>query len=110
MKPDAARQVLEQTRAELLERIARTHKHIHDREEISANFSEQSVERSDDEVVMHLDADARDELALIDDALERIAKDEYGICLGCGEAIATERLQAIPWAQRCIRCESKGGS
>ena len=38
----------------------------------------------------------------IDDALERIDKGTYGICLGTGKPISKARLQARPWARYCI--------
>jgi len=41
----------------------------------------------------------------IDAALERIGAGEYGDCASCGEEIPAERLQALPFAIRCIGCE-----
>ena len=38
-------------------------------------------------------------------ALERIDAGEYGTCLRCEGEISTKRLQAIPWARYCIRCQ-----
>jgi DnaK suppressor protein len=38
-------------------------------------------------------------------ALERINAGEYGTCLRCEGEISTKRLQAIPWAGYCIRCQ-----
>jgi DnaK suppressor protein len=43
----------------------------------------------------------------IDEALERVAKGEYGVCSDCGEAIAPNRLQANPAARRCLECQTK---
>ena len=37
-------------------------------------------------------------------ALARIAEGRYGRCTVCGEPIPTERLEAIPTAERCARC------
>jgi len=103
-----AKTALENMKQELLSRIERTHKHIHERDEISANFSEQSVERSNDDVVRQLDAEGREELRLIEAALERIGDGEYGRCLECGREINTGRLKAIPYAERCIDCANAG--
>ena len=47
------------------------------------------------------------ELREIEVALERMQKDEYGICMICGEPIALERLQANPAAVCCIACQEK---
>jgi RNA polymerase-binding protein DksA len=41
-------------------------------------------------------------LGEIDAALARIADGTYGTCRVCGKEIATERLEAHPWASLCI--------
>jgi len=38
-------------------------------------------------------------------ALERIADGSYGTCLRCDQDISPKRLQAVPWAAYCIRCQ-----
>ena len=38
-------------------------------------------------------------------ALDRINAGEYGTCLRCEGEISAKRLQAIPWAGYCIRCQ-----
>ena len=38
----------------------------------------------------------------IDEALERIEEDTYGICEGSGKSIPKTRLEAIPWAKYCV--------
>jgi DnaK suppressor protein len=45
------------------------------------------------------------ELAQIEIALERIRRGKYGECRGCGEEIPVARLQALPYAARCVKCE-----
>ena len=45
-------------------------------------------------------------LNLIDSALSRLQNDKYGICIDCGQAISKERLDAIPYALKCISCQS----
>ena len=44
-------------------------------------------------------------LADVDAALMAMDEGSYGTCLECGEPIASRRLQAIPWASHCIRCQ-----
>ena len=41
----------------------------------------------------------------IDRALERLDEGHYGMCDDCGEDIAESRLRALPFAERCRRCE-----
>src|SRR5580700_6002754 len=38
-------------------------------------------------------------------ALGRIADGSYGVCLHCEEEIKPKRLEALPWAGFCIRCQ-----
>src|ERR1043166_9128992 len=38
-------------------------------------------------------------------ALARIADGRYGICMHCEEEIKPKRLDAVPWAKYCIRCQ-----
>jgi len=49
----------------------------------------------------------REKLQQITQALQRIAEDEFGYCLDCGEDIAPERLEIDPAARWCIDCASK---
>ncbi|MBU0484773.1 MAG: RNA polymerase-binding protein DksA [Proteobacteria bacterium] len=45
-------------------------------------------------------------LSKIKSALDRIEDSSYGICDGCGEDIATERLNARPVTTYCIECKT----
>ena len=46
-------------------------------------------------------------IAAIDAALERIENGSFGACQGCGQPIAAERLEAVPWTTQCIDCKRK---
>ena len=43
----------------------------------------------------------------IDDALKRVGDKDYGSCLECGCDIAKTRLNAIPYARNCKKCQEK---
>ena len=45
------------------------------------------------------------ELARINVALDRMATGDYGICDDCGRNIPLARLQALPYATQCIKCQ-----
>jgi DnaK suppressor protein len=47
------------------------------------------------------------ELTMIEEALERIEKGEYGRCLDCKRQISPERLEALPYAVRCRNCQAE---
>lgn len=51
----------------------------------------------------HLDH-LRSEIFLLEQAIERVDADTYGICLGCGEAISLKRFITVPWASHCAPC------
>jgi DnaK suppressor protein len=38
-------------------------------------------------------------------ALQRMHEGSYGTCLHCEEEISPKRLDAVPWAGYCIRCQ-----
>lgn len=57
------------------------------------------------ELVNRLDALGEKALVAIDEALERIENGTYGICTACNEAIAVERLEALPAAAFCTPCQ-----
>ena len=63
----------------------------------------QSMSRRD-EAVTFLDT-LTHTLASVDAALLAMKEGSYGTCAECGEAIASRRLEAIPWASNCIRCQ-----
>ena len=42
----------------------------------------------------------------IEAALARLVEGTYGVCVDCGRPVAPERLAALPWAARCIDCQS----
>ncbi|MGL6194062.1 MAG: TraR/DksA family transcriptional regulator [Thermoguttaceae bacterium] len=46
-------------------------------------------------------------LANVDEALKRIDDETYGDCEDCGKAIPKARLNAIPYASKCVKCASE---
>jgi RNA polymerase-binding protein DksA len=45
------------------------------------------------------------QLVLVDEALARLEVGTFGTCVRCGQEIPDERLEALPWAPRCIDCQ-----
>ncbi len=63
----------------------------------------QAVERiTQVDAARNLDAKRRD----VERALAKLDEGTYGRCDRCGDAIAPERLEAIPWAVLCVTCAS----
>jgi len=44
-------------------------------------------------------------LAEVEDALQAMDDGSYGICITCGQEIGFARLEARPYARRCITCQ-----
>ncbi len=49
----------------------------------------------------------QDELRLIDEALQKIEKKEYGICAECGDKISGKRLAIQPYSIFCVQCQEE---
>lgn len=59
------------------------------------------------ERAMWLAQDARQRLEQIQQTLQRIDNGNYGRCETCGRPINPERLEALPYATQCIRCQER---
>ena len=45
------------------------------------------------------------QLLMINEALDRLQDDEYGLCQNCEKEINPKRLDAVPWARYCLNCQ-----
>jgi DnaK suppressor protein len=52
-----------------------------------------------------LEENAGHVIAAIDEALRKIEDGTFGLCTRCGNSIAEERLEAMPYATKCIDCK-----
>jgi len=98
-------------RAELVHEIGE--KLAASREKVGSASIDQIIEGGDAalaEAMAGLDlAEAQRDLAELRDveaARARIAAGTYGVCIDCGEVIATAQLHAYPTAKRCTDCQS----
>ena len=100
------RAVLENRRAEVLRSIRSQSSQltVHEGEHDLIDRMQSMCRR--EEVVALLDALTRT-LAEVDAALTAMKQGSYGICVDCEEPIASRRLQTIPWASHCIRCQER---
>ena len=96
---------LESRKTELEERIQAINADItHKNQPLSADWSEQAVERENEEVLEALGNVSQVELRQIKAALQRIENGNYEICVVCEESIPMERLKLIPHTTHCTRC------
>lgn len=99
---DALRVQLEDKKAELSARLERITANL--RRGLEADSKERAKQMEDSEVVDALGNEAREEMAKIAAALQRIDSGEFGACIECGAAINPDRLAAHPYAEECIEC------
>jgi RNA polymerase-binding transcription factor DksA len=68
-----------------------------------------SMEELSLEVQRHMAVEALNRktavLCQVTEALERIARGKYGVCLACQGAISPKLLAALPWAALCFECQ-----
>ena len=57
------------------------------------------------EIDYTLEENSEHVLSGIEAALQRIETGTFGSCAGCGKQIDEERLEALPYATRCIDCQ-----
>ncbi len=71
---------------------------------LSRDSEEQAQEQENSEVVDALGNATRTELQQVKQAIVRIDAGRYGHCSQCDKSITIERLRALPFTERCIRC------
>ena len=101
--------ILHQLKTDTLKEINKTLKNGTDTliiGEPSGDIYDQASSERDRELGLLLGDREREKLHSIDDALLRIAEDEYGICEECEEEIPLGRLKAMPFARHCVKCKS----
>ncbi len=70
----------------------------------SRDWEELATEREHDEVLTSMGDGGKDEIRMIQAALDRLAQGEYGYCATCGTAISDERLDVLPATPFCRAC------
>jgi DnaK suppressor protein len=75
--------------------------------EAAQDSADQCVISLSKEALFERSSQRRTVLGLIEAALKRIADGSFGTCVGCGNEVQDQRLQALPWTQFCLRCQGK---
>ncbi len=84
---------------------------INESKEMESNVAQDLVDKAETsytkEFLLSLSDAERSQLLMIDEALRRLSRDDFGICQQCGQEVGRKRLAAIPWAPLCIDCQEK---
>lgn len=75
--------------------------------ELAQDDGDKSVEEHEQHVHSALQSRKSDLLDELDQALEKIADDSYGICEECGCEISFQRLEIQPTASYCVACQDE---
>ena len=82
-----------------------TGEYVGDNSTFSMHMAEQGSDEMEREKMYMLIQRDEKHLFYLENALERIAKKTYGLCISCGKAIHKARLEAVPITSHCINCK-----
>jgi DnaK suppressor protein len=99
------RAVILDERRRLAEDVSRPDADVVTVDTSESHAADSAAETLDRGIELTLEDNADHLVEAIEAALARIDAGSYGLCGRCGAAIAPERLEALPWATKCIECK-----
>lgn len=115
-KPETlSKKDLQELKKRLLERketiLKKMRQYYEESQEVESNIAQDAVDRAESsytkEFLLSLTDAEREQLSLINEALRRLARGNYGMCQSCGQPITKKRLEIVPWASLCVECQQK---
>jgi DnaK suppressor protein len=106
-KREHFKQVLETRIAEVDRALSTAERETRDAAAKHADPADQAASEYERQSIVHQAATARQMLKNLTQALERMRQGTFGECAGCGGDIELKRLEAIPWARYCVRCQEE---
>ncbi len=102
---------LKQRKAQLESRWRELDQRLHSideelEEHHNPDVEDYATEVEGDEVLQGIGQAGKNEIRMIQAALQRIADGSYGVCARCGEDISEERLDVLPYTPICKDCAS----
>lgn len=104
---EAVRQALIRKRLELIEQQATQLSALNSPERHHLADLEEMSDIADIDSVCAIVDISTSTLVDVDAALEKIAEGTYGICEQCGKGIHPDRLEVLPFAALCVKCQRK---
>ena len=96
---------LTQKKLSLADMVVRTEGYGREKEPAIQDVADMAVESYTREFMFGKSSGDRAVLLMINEALGRIKDKSFGMCVHCEEPIQPKRLEAVPWAQYCLRCQ-----
>jgi DnaK suppressor protein len=100
------KQQLIEKREEILNEAGRTLSDMTDQNQNVPDPNDRATIESGRSFELRIRDRERKLLSKIEEALERVAEGEFGICEDCGEEIGIKRLEARPVTTLCIDCKT----
>jgi len=72
----------------------------------SLHMADAGTDNFDREFALSLVSSEQEGLYEIEEALKRLEDGRYGVCDMCEKLIMKERLEAVPFARRCVQCQA----
>lgn len=72
----------------------------------SLHMADAGTDNFDREFALSLVSNEQDALYEIEESLKRLDAGTYGVCEMCDKLIRKERLEAVPFARKCVQCQS----
>jgi RNA polymerase-binding protein DksA len=104
---EIVRQILVAEHAAAREQIRRDEARLRARLEPSPDQLDLAQEYVSRECRTMLLVQAQQQLEQIEAALQRLDEGTYGLCSVCGTPIAPARLEVLPYACLCVRCQAE---
>ncbi len=101
------RKKLDSMREDLLSEADRTISEMTDHSSQYPDPTDRASAESDRNFELRIRDRERKLLAKIEQAIERIENESYGVCEECGDDIAIPRMEARPVTTLCIECKTK---
>jgi DnaK suppressor protein len=73
--------------------------------EVSQDPADKASNSYTKELLFSQSTNERNTLRLVEEAMDRLSDGSFGECTNCGDEISPKRLEAIPWAPYCIKCQ-----
>jgi DnaK suppressor protein len=71
------------------------------------HMADQGTDNFEQDITLGLMESEGEELQQIQDALDRITDNSFGVCENCKKPIPKPRLKAIPYTRLCLECKKK---
>ena len=106
-RPEVLRSFLEDERAQLEAVIAQTDSAGVKNLGYGNHMADDATEAFEQAKELALHENARQLLVQVTDALDRFDQGTYGTCERCNAEIDPARLEALPYATLCLRCQQR---